>query len=57
MGRWSKWWNRCKPTNELTTINKNVKPNTMKDQFLFWGGNDEGAESIEEMESYGQQEF
>jgi len=27
----------------------------MKDQFLFWGGNDEGAESEEEMESYGQQ--
>ena len=26
----------------------------MKDQFLFWGGNDEGAESEEEMESYGQ---
>ena len=29
----------------------------MQDQFLFWGGNDEGAESIEEMDSYGQQEF
>ena len=41
----------------LTTINKTYKPNTMKDQFLFWGGNDEGAESEEEMESYGQQEF
>jgi len=29
----------------------------MKDQFLFWGGNDEGAESIEEMEGFGEQEF
>ena len=29
----------------------------MKNQFLLWGGNDEGAESEEEMESYGQQEF
>lgn len=26
----------------------------MKNQFLFWGGNDEGAESEEEMESFGQ---
>jgi hypothetical protein len=29
----------------------------MKNQFLFWGGNDEGAESEEEMESFGQQGF
>ena len=29
----------------------------MKNQFLFWGGNDEGAESEEEMESCGQQGF
>lgn len=25
----------------------------MKNQFLFWGGNDEGPESEEEMESFG----
>ena len=24
----------------------------MKDQFLFWGGNDEGAESEEEMDNF-----
>ena len=29
----------------------------MKNQFLFWGVNDEGAESEEEMESFGQQGF
>jgi len=29
----------------------------MINQFKTWGGNDEGAESEEEMESYGQQEF
>ncbi len=27
----------------------------MKDQFLFWGGNDEGAESEEEMDNFTEQ--